>query len=86
MKKEILFAHFEKITVKRFSSICRNFASLEDAWHAEFDDFRKIKWDDELIHSFLTWRDSIDEKKLEANLEKNNIQCITKVMQSTHRF
>ena len=77
MKKEILLAHFPKITVKRYRELTGAFSNLDTAWQAEFSDFKKINWQDNFINEFLLWRDSINPEKINLILEKEQIQCVT---------
>lgn len=77
MEKEILLAHFPKITCKRYRELTAAFSNLDNVWRVEFDDLKKICWKDELINEFLLWRDTIDEEKIKQTLEKEQIQCIT---------
>lgn len=77
MEKEILLSYFPKITLKRYRDLTRIFSSLDEAWKAEFDDLRPTNWEDQLINEFLSWRDNLDDKKIEAELLQHKIHCIT---------
>lgn len=77
MKKEILLSYFPKITLKRHRDLTRIFATLDDAWKAEFDDLRQTGWEDQLINEFLSWRDNLDETKISAELARHQIECVT---------
>ncbi|HAT03692.1 MAG TPA: DNA-protecting protein DprA [Candidatus Magasanikbacteria bacterium] len=77
MKKEILLSYFPKITIKRYRELLGIFSSLEEAWDAEFDELKKMRWDDNLIHEFLTWREKVDEEKIQTILDHEGIHCIT---------
>ena len=46
MIKEILLAHFPKITVNRYQQLLAAFSSLEEVWEAEFDELLKSKIDE----------------------------------------
>ncbi len=78
MKKEILLSYFLKITPKRYQELILAFSSLDNVWQAQFGDFQKIGWNDNLIHEFLLWRDEVNEDKIAAALEKERIITITK--------
>ncbi|MFA6427781.1 MAG: DNA-processing protein DprA [Candidatus Magasanikbacteria bacterium] len=77
MNKEILLAHFPKITVKRYRDLLGVFSSIENVWRAEFDELKKTRWDDQLVHEFLVWREHIDQNKIEEHLQKEHIHCVT---------
>ena len=77
MRKEILLAHFPKITCKRYRELTAAFSNLDNVWRVEFDDLKKLGWKDELINEFLLWRDTVDEKTINKTLEKEQIECIT---------
>lgn len=77
MQKEILLAHFPKITFKRYRELLGAFSNLDNVWRAEFDDLKKLNWKDDLINEFLLWRDALDENKINCTLEKEQIKCIT---------
>lgn len=77
MKKEILLAHFPKITTKRYQKLMAAFFSLDAVWSAEFDDLKKTGWDDSIIHEFLTWKEKIDESKIQKILDQEGIHAIT---------
>lgn len=77
MRKEVLLAHFPKITPKRYQQLLAAFSSLDQVWEAEFDEFKKIGFDDTLIHEFLTWREHVDEEKIQKILDNEQMECIT---------
>ncbi len=77
MHKEILLAHFPKITTKRYQQLLAAFSSLDHAWHAEFDALKKTGWGDEIIHEFLIWKEKIDEKKIQKIFDHEDIHAIT---------
>ncbi len=77
MKKEILLAHFPKITTKRYQKLLAAFSSLDEVWEAEFDALKKTGWDDSIIHEFLTWKEKIDEQKIQKILDQEGIHAIT---------
>jgi len=77
MKKEILFAYFSKNTCKRCRDLKKIFGDLDSAWKAEFDELKKTGWQDNLIHEFLLWKDEIDEEKIQIELDKEKISCVT---------
>jgi len=77
MKKEVLLAHFPRITVKRYRDLVRTFSSLNAAWTANFDELTHLGWDHALVGEFLAWRDTIDEKRITKILTQEQIICIT---------
>lgn len=77
MQKEILLAHFPKITVKRYQQLLAAFSSLDEVWQAEFDELIKTGIDEKIIHEFLIWREKLDEEKIYKILEQEKIQCFT---------
>jgi len=77
MQKEILLAHFPKITVKRYQQLLAAFSSLEEVWEAEFDELLKTKIDEKIINEFLVWREKLDEEKIAKILAQEQITCVT---------
>lgn len=77
LSKEALLSFFPKITNKRYRELRAAFFSLDNAWQAEFDDLKKIGWDYDLIHEFLTWKETVHSEELEAQLVHEQIRCIT---------
>lgn len=78
MNKEIILAHFPKITVKRYRDLLGVFSSIGYAWQAEFDELKKTGWDDQLVHEFLIWREQVDEQKIQNDMDREQIRCLTK--------
>ena len=52
LTKEVLFSFFPKCTHARYRTLIRVFSSLDKVWEAELDDFKKTKWQDNIIHEF----------------------------------
>ena len=77
MIKEILLAHFPKITVNRYQQLLAAFSSLDEVWQAEFDELLKTKIDEKIINEFLVWREKLDEEKIAKILAQEQITCIT---------
>lgn len=77
MQKEILLAFFPKITNSRYRQLIKFFSSLGMAWQTEFDELKKIGWEDNLINEFLTWREQLEENKIQEILDKEKINCLT---------
>jgi len=77
MIKEVLLAHFPKITVNRYQQLLAAFSSLEEVWEAEFDELLKSKIDEKIINEFLIWREKLDEEKIAKILAQEQITCIT---------
>ncbi|PIY93700.1 MAG: DNA-protecting protein DprA [Candidatus Magasanikbacteria bacterium CG_4_10_14_0_8_um_filter_32_14] len=77
MQKEILLAHFPKITVNRYQQLLAAFSSLDEVWEAEFDELLKSKIDEKIIHEFLIWKEKLDEEKIYKILEQEKINCVT---------
>ncbi len=78
MKKEILLAHWPKITHKRYQQLLGFFSSLDNVWNAKSADFEKIGWRDELVTNFLEWKNNVDENKIAKILKQEGITCILK--------
>ncbi len=78
MKKEVLLAHWPKITNKRYQQLLGFFSSLDNAWKAKATDLEKMGWKNELVTNFLDWKNNIDEEKIEKILEQEKITCILK--------
>lgn len=78
MRKEILLAHFPKLSVRRYQHLLAAFSSIDRIWEVEFDDLKKINWDDDLIHEFLIWRDNLNVDKIAQTLEKEKTVCLTR--------
>jgi len=77
MNKEGLLAFFPRITVKRYHQLISVFSSLDEAWQADANEFKKIKWNEQLIEEFVNWRKNIDENQTQKILDQENIRCIT---------
>jgi len=77
LRKEILLAHFPRITVKRYQELLTAFFSIDEAWHTTQKDLIHIGWDEKLVKEFISWRNNCDEEKIEKILEQQNIHCIT---------
>jgi len=78
MKKEILLAHWPKITVKRHQQLMAFFSSLNNVWTAKSEELQKMGWKDELITNFLDWKNNVNEEKIGKILEQENITCVLK--------
>jgi len=78
IKREVILSYFPKITPKRYQQMLAFFSSLENAWEAEFDEFKQTGWDEQIISEFLEWREKVDEEKICKVLEHEKITCITK--------
>jgi len=76
MKKEILLSYFPKLTPKRVREILAIFKDLENFWTAEFDELKKLLWDETLINEFLNWRDRVNEKEIAHHLSSHQIEAI----------
>lgn len=78
MKKEILLAHFPKLTHKRYQQILAAFSDLDTFWEeAEFGELKKLNWNENFIHEFLLWKDELDLGKINKILDQEKITCIT---------
>lgn len=77
MNKEVLFSYFSKLTFPRYQALLAHFSSLEDAWKASDAAYAQLPWKKDSINEFLSWRRSIDEKRIADTLESEGIQCIT---------
>ncbi len=79
MKTEALLAHFSKMTPKRFKEMMHAFDSPRVFFEADKKTIQsKLPWKEDLIDSFLLWRDDIDEKKIEKILKQERITVLTK--------
>lgn len=77
MQKEIILAHYPKINIKRYQELMGAFSNLENVWQATFNDLKKNNWQDNTINDFIKWRNSVDEIKIQKNLDKEEIYCVT---------
>lgn len=77
LKKEILLAYFPKFTHQRIGQLHRAFGSLDAAWISNPDAFRHTSWDEALITEFFAWKRTVDETVIQAQLSRDNIQCLT---------
>lgn len=78
LQKEVLLAHFPKLTNKRWQEIHSAFSDVDAFWHSYFDEIKnKLHWDDNLIHEFLLWKDELNEEVIEKRLVDTGIHCIT---------
>jgi len=77
MKKEILLAHYPKITPQRYQTLLAAFSDLETAWQAKAADYRRTGWKAEIIQDFIGWKNRLDETKILQALAAENIQCLT---------
>jgi len=77
MQKEVLISYFPKITHKRYFALLKQFGTIDSAFEAEFSDFGKKTWEENIIHEFLLWRDTIDENQLAAELVHEQITTVT---------
>lgn len=78
LRREILFAHFPRLTFKRQQEILKLAGSFEAAWNLKQNDLKKIGWKDDLAQAFVEWKSNIDEKKVEQILNQEKIHCLTK--------
>ncbi len=78
LKKEILLAHFPKLTNKRWQDIRSAFSDVNAFWNSYFDEIKtKLHWDDNLIHEFLIWKDNLNEELIIKRLNDTGINCVT---------
>lgn len=77
MQKEVLFAHFPKVTHQRYQSLIHLCGSLEDAWTASPKVLSKLPWKKAVIEAFITWRKNVSEKRLSAVLTQEDIHCVS---------
>lgn len=78
MKKEVLLAHWPKITNKRYQQLLDFFSSLDNAWSAEKKDFIEMGWKDEIIQNFFDWKNNLNIEKIAKILDQEKITCILK--------
>src|SRR3989339_1248356 len=78
MIAEALFAHFPKMTVKRFKEGVAAFGSADAFFDADTYVIKeKLPWDEETKNLFLMWREDIDPKRIKKILEQEHITVIT---------
>ncbi|MBI5728379.1 MAG: DNA-protecting protein DprA [Candidatus Magasanikbacteria bacterium] len=77
MRKEVLLAHFPKISVSRYRRLLTHFGSLEEAWRAGAGAWRDAPWDSALREEFFLWKERIDEAAIERTLQAEEIGCLT---------
>ncbi len=78
MKKEVLLAHFPKLTHKRYQDLIKYFGNLDKAWVSGKKELKNLGWKEEFVDEFVNWRDNLDVEKITKILEKEKINCITK--------
>lgn len=76
MAPEALLAYFPKLTHKRYQDLIRVFSSLEDVWQARPGALKQMGWDDELTAEFISWRDGLNQTKIERDLARESIEII----------
>ena len=76
MRKEILFSHFPKLTFHRSQQLLSAFGSYDTAWSVGGAQLKQAGWDEGLVQEFVSWRDTVDEKKIEASLAAEGIRCV----------
>jgi DNA processing protein len=76
--KEVILSYFPKITHKRYRELSAAFSSWEEIKRAGFEQIKQAGWTDEnLIQTFLDWRNKVDEDKIAKILEQEQIRCLT---------
>ena len=78
MNKETLLSYFPKITTRRYGQLLAFFSSLDNAWEASAEEFKKAGWKEDIVDQFIVWKEKMDEDKIERILEQEEIHCITK--------
>lgn len=77
MKKEILLSYFAKISYKKYRDLKKVFSSLDEAWVASPQEFKRIGWDEIFIKEFFEWKNSLNETKIQNELDNEGIMCVT---------
>jgi len=77
MKKEILLSYFLKISYKKYQDLKKVFSSLDEAWNAPANEFKRTGWDEAFIREFFEWKNSLDEIKIQNELQAEGILCLT---------
>ncbi len=72
------FAHFPKMTHKRWMILDDKFDSFDDAWVANKNQLLSSGLKEEFVDEFISWRNSFDENKAEKILKQEQINIITK--------
>lgn len=76
MTKEVLFAYFPGATVKRYQDVVVHFKNLENFWQAEKKDLIPLKWNEITTEKWFNWRENVDEKKLQTELDQHSVVCL----------
>ncbi|MDP2695760.1 MAG: DNA-processing protein DprA [bacterium] len=71
------FSYIKGLGASKINHISKYFRSMQDAWQANFEDFKKIRFNYKDIQNIISQRDDINPIDLELNLEKINIKYIT---------
>ena len=77
MKKEILLSYFLKISYKKYQDLKKVFSSLDEAWDVSPKEFKRTGWDESFIQEFFEWKNSLDEIKIQNELQTEGIICVT---------
>lgn len=77
MHKEGVFAFFSGATVARYKTLLRLFSSLDNAFSASEKELQETNWPDDIIQSFLLWREQVDYHAIATTLQKEDIRCIS---------
>lgn len=76
MDKEGLFSYWKHATFKRYKDVLEVLGSLESAFaHSKITQLHR-RWKPELISDFIAWKNLVDERELQTQLDTYGIQCI----------
>lgn len=71
------FSHIKGLGPSKINHIYKNFETMENAWSANFADFKKIRLNNEDVQNIINQKAEIDPINLENDLMKLNIGYIT---------
>ena len=79
MKTEALLAHFPKMTPKRFAEMMHVFDSPRAFFESDKRTItKKLGWKNPLVDAFVTWRNAVDEIRIEKIMKQEQITVLTK--------
>jgi DNA processing protein len=78
MRAVVRFAHYPKMTIKRWDNLLAFFDSLESAWSAGLNEIVKSGWSERSASEFKIWQKNFDYKKAESILKQEDMRVITR--------
>lgn len=77
MHIEAVLAHFPKMTPAKFKDITRAFDSPRSFFESDRHTLTKrLAWKEDLIDTFILWRDEVDETRIEKILKQEDITVL----------